>query len=128
VAQLHDRSMMMTTMMTMKKKKKEEAQDHTVENSTLEGAVDFPAKQKMQLINEWNKFSSSPKRPGRWGPPSLLLSPGVKRLGRDFDQSLSTTAEVGNEWSYTSTQGYAFKAWTRTSLPLFQDKSHEASL
>ena len=55
-----------------------------------------------EFMNERNKFSSSPKRPSRWGLPSLLLYPGAKRLGRDVDQSLPTTAEVRNEWSCTS--------------------------
>jgi hypothetical protein len=53
---------------------------------------------------------SSPKRPDRlWGPPSLLFSgfrrpfAGVRRPGRDVNHSCASSAEVQNEWSYTST-------------------------
>ena len=44
-----------------------------------------------------------------WGPPSLLLNEyrnsytGIKRPGRDVDPSPTSTAEVKNEWSYTTT-------------------------
>ena len=44
-----------------------------------------------------------------WGPPSLLFSgysgsfPGLKRPGRKVDRSAPSTAEVKNEWRYTST-------------------------
>ena len=62
--------------------------------------------------------SSSPKCPDRlWGPPSLLFNgyrdslPGVVRPGREADHSPSPSAEVKNEWSYTSS---TFIAWTRT--------------
>jgi hypothetical protein len=39
------------------------------------------------------------------------LSPEVKRLGREADHSLSSSAEVKNTWSYISTYPYFFKAW-----------------
>jgi hypothetical protein len=51
----------------------------------------------------------SPKRPdGLWDPPSLLFKahwgfiPDVKSLGRDFDYLPLSSAEVKNEWSYSS--------------------------
>jgi hypothetical protein len=36
------------------------------------------------------------------------FSPGVKRQGREGDQSLTFCAEFKNEWSKTSTLSYAF--------------------
>jgi hypothetical protein len=40
-----------------------------------------------------------------------VLSPGVKRPGREADHSPPSSAEVKNAWSYTSTPQYAFIAW-----------------
>jgi hypothetical protein len=43
-----------------------------------------------------------------WGPAGILFNryryffPGVRRPGREVDHSSSSTAEVKNEWSYTS--------------------------
>jgi hypothetical protein len=55
-------------------------------------------------------FFSSPPRPDRfWGQPRLpssgcrSLTPGVKRPGREADHSPTSTAEIKNAWSYTST-------------------------
>jgi hypothetical protein len=39
------------------------------------------------------------------------LSQGVKRPGREADQSPASSAEVKNAWSYTSTPQYVFVAW-----------------
>ena len=62
--------------------------------------------------------STSPKCPDRlWGPPSLLFNgyrdslPGVVQPGREADHSRSPSAEVKNEWNYTSS---TFIALTRT--------------
>jgi len=41
----------------------------------------------------------------------------VKRPGRDVHK-LPSSAEVKNEWSYTSTSLYAFVAWTETLILL----------
>jgi hypothetical protein len=38
--------------------------------------------------------------PIQWAPGALSL--GVKRPGREADHSLPSSAEVKNEWSYTS--------------------------
>jgi len=52
--------------------------------------------------------STSPKRPDRpYGPLSLLFKgwssfTGIKRPTREGDHSPPSTAEVKNEWSYTS--------------------------
>jgi hypothetical protein len=39
--------------------------------------------------------------PMQWVPGAL--SPGIKRPGREADQSPPSSAEVKNEWCYTST-------------------------
>jgi hypothetical protein len=46
--------------------------------------------------------------PIQWVPG--VLSPRVKRLGREADPSPPTTAEVNNTWIYTSTPPYVFMA------------------
>ena len=43
-----------------------------------------------------------------------VLSQGVKRQGREADQSHPSSAEVKNKWRYNSTPKYAFMAWTGT--------------
>jgi hypothetical protein len=45
----------------------------------------------------------------QWVPGAL--SPGVKRPGREADQSHSYNAKVKKARSYTSTSQYAFMAW-----------------
>jgi hypothetical protein len=58
-----------------------------------------------------SRIFSSPRCPDRlWGPPSLL-SPGVKRLGREADHSPPITAEVKKTWIYRSTSPYVFIAY-----------------
>jgi len=42
---------------------------------------------------------------------------GVKRLGREAHQSPQSSAEVTNEWSYTSTPSHAFMARRGTTVP-----------
>jgi hypothetical protein len=55
--------------------------------------------------------------------PSLLFNaymgsfPVVKRPGPEVNYPPPSSAEVKNEWSYTSTLLYAFMAWTRKTLP-----------
>jgi hypothetical protein len=46
---------------------------------------------------------------GEWVPEDL--SPRIKRPGREADHSPPRSAEVKNEWSYTSTHQYVFMAW-----------------
>jgi hypothetical protein len=48
--------------------------------------------------------------PIQWVPGALSLGGGVKRLGREADHSPPSSAEVKNEWNYTSTSQYAFMA------------------
>jgi len=36
------------------------------------------------------------------------INPGVKRPGREGDNSSPSSVEVNNAWSYTSTQQYVF--------------------
>jgi hypothetical protein len=70
---------------------------------------------------QWRDFFS-PRRRVRtdsWGSLGLLssgyrgkgISLGVKRPGRDADNSPLSSAEVKNVWSYTSTPLYVFMAW-----------------
>jgi hypothetical protein len=56
------------------------------------------------------RFVSFPEPPDRlWGPPTLLFIeylssfPGVNRPGNEVDRLPSSSFEVKNEWSYTST-------------------------
>jgi hypothetical protein len=59
---------------------------------------------------------SSPRHPDQlWGPPNLLfngyrgaISPGVKRPGREANNSPPASAEVKKMWIYTSTPPYSF--------------------
>jgi len=51
------------------------------------------------------RFFSTPNRPHRsWGPPSGQWGSfsGVKRKGREVSHSAPCSAEVKNEWSFTS--------------------------
>jgi hypothetical protein len=47
--------------------------------------------------------------PIQWVPGALSL--GVKRPGREVDNSLPSNAKIKNAWSYTSTPQYVFMAW-----------------
>jgi hypothetical protein len=65
----------------------------------------------------WEFFSSPPRQEWLWGPtqPPIqwvpgALSLGVKRPGREADHPPPSSAEVKNEWSYTSTPQYALMA------------------
>jgi len=49
--------------------------------------------------------------PIQWVPGVPTL--GVKRPGREVDHSPPSSAEVKNEWSYTSTPQYAFMTWCK---------------
>ena len=69
-------------------------------------------------------FSLAQNRPDRlWGAPSLLLSghpgsfQGVKRMGRDVNPSPPSSAEVKNEWSYTSTAPTGLHGVERSNFP-----------
>jgi len=46
------------------------------------------------------------KPPVQWVPS--VLSPGIKRLGRETVPSYLSSAKVKNEWSHTSTSPYVF--------------------
>jgi len=70
-----------------------------------------------------SRFVSSPKRPYRlWGPHTNQLNlyqrsfRVLKRSERDGDHSPPSSAEVKNEWSYTSTSPIIFMTWRVKSL------------
>jgi hypothetical protein len=44
--------------------------------------------------------------------------PGKTQPEREINHSPPSRGEVKNEWRYTSTLPYAFKAWTGITLPL----------
>jgi len=54
---------------------------------------------------------------GYWGSCT-----GIKRLGRDADHSPSFSAEVKNEWSYTSTSPVCLHGVDRNTFTLFTFK------
>jgi hypothetical protein len=61
--------------------------------------------------------------PMQWVPGTLSL--GLKRPGREANNSILSSAEVKNAWGYTSIPQYALMAWcsvkkqrTGTTLPL----------
>jgi hypothetical protein len=77
-------------------------------------------------VNPGSEIFSSPKDPHQvWGPSNPLFNfyidyfPGVKRPGREADQSPPSGAKVKNEWSCTSIPVCTFMAWTGTALLLY---------
>jgi hypothetical protein len=65
---------------------------------------------KISLLSTSSRPVFGPTQPPiQWVPGPL--SPGVKRLGREADHSLPTSAEAKNKWIYTSTPRYVFMAW-----------------
>jgi hypothetical protein len=53
---------------------------------------------------EFGRALGSTQPPIQW--VRVAVSPGVKRPGRDADNSPPSSAEVKNTWSYTSTPPY----------------------
>ena len=71
-------------------------------------AKDFTIQGSNPSKDKW--FFCSPECPYRlWGPLSFLFSGyqvlcgGIKRLSREVNHSLPSSAEVKNKWGYTST-------------------------
>jgi hypothetical protein len=46
--------------------------------------------------------------------------PGVKQLGLEAENSLSSSAEVKNAWSYSCTLTFAFMAYTLLGLFIYE--------
>jgi len=53
-------------------------------------------------------FNIRTQHPNQWVPECLLK--GIKRPKREANQSPSSSAEIRNTWSYTSTPPYVFMA------------------
>jgi hypothetical protein len=62
------------------------------------------------LFDTASRQAMEPTQPPIQRVPGVL-SLGVKRPGRETDHSPTSSAEVKNAWSYTSTPQYAFMAW-----------------
>jgi hypothetical protein len=72
------------------------------------------------------RFFLSSKRPyWLWGPPSLLFDgyrrsfPGLIRSGRDVNHSPQSSAEIKNEWRYTSSPLICLHGVDRENIALF---------
>jgi hypothetical protein len=62
------------------------------------------------LFNTTSRPALGPTQsPIQWVPGAVSV--GVKRPGREADDSLPSSAEVKNAWSYTFTPQYVFMAW-----------------
>jgi hypothetical protein len=69
------------------------------------------------LGRSWDSLFTTASRPAlrptqppiRWVP--AIRSPSIKRPRREADHSPSSSAEVKNEWSYTSIPPYVSMAW-----------------
>jgi hypothetical protein len=76
----------------------------TIANELDDGGVRVlsPGRVKSFLFSVSSKLAlESTQPPIQWVP--VDLSPGVKRLGREADQSLPTSVKVKKTWNYTST-------------------------
>jgi hypothetical protein len=80
------------------------------------------------------RFSSSPKRPHwLWGPPSLVFIgylvyfPVVKRSGCGVDHSSPSSAEVKNEWSYTSAPPICHHSVDRHSFNFYNTEKSDST-
>jgi hypothetical protein len=71
------------------------------------GRSSSPDRIKNFIFTTSSRLALGPTQPPiQW--VSGALSPGVKRLGREADQSPPITAKVKKMWTYTSTLPYAF--------------------
>jgi hypothetical protein len=63
-----------------------------------------------RIFSSPNVQTGSGVHPTSYPMDTGVLSPGVKRQGREADHSPPTTAEVKNTWIYASSRPYAFMA------------------
>jgi len=70
---------------------------------------------------EARDFFPSPKHPDRlWTPLTIQFNgTGVRWVGRDIDHSPSSSAEVKNEWSYTSTSPICLHGMDRENFNFY---------
>jgi hypothetical protein len=55
--------------------------------------------------------------PASYSMETGVFPPRVKREGRFVDYSPLSSAEVRNDWSYTSAPAYSFMVWTGAIVP-----------
>jgi hypothetical protein len=76
---------------------------------TQRGWSSSPGRTKNFLLSTSSRLVLGPTQPPlQWVPG--ILSPGVKRSGREADHPPPTSAQVKNTWIYTSTPPYVFMA------------------
>jgi hypothetical protein len=77
--------------------------------------VRVPVGARFVFISTWSRPILGPTQPPiQWVPGAT--SPGIKRPGREADQSPPTSAEVKNTSIYTSTPPYVFMAFSFSVL------------
>jgi hypothetical protein len=76
----------------------------------LDAGVRFRQEQGFLLLATASRPALGPTEPPIQGVPGVI-SPVVKGSEREADPTLSSSAEVKNAWSYTSTLPYVFMAW-----------------
>jgi hypothetical protein len=84
---------------------------HWVTGRTI-GVLGFDSRRGLGifLFATVSRQALGPTQPAiQWVPGALSL--GVKRPGYEPDHTPPSSAEVKNEWSYTSTPQYVFMAW-----------------
>jgi len=76
----------------------------------MEPGSSLPCHSTPSWSSSFQSTTSHPTQlPIQWVPGAISL--GVKRQGRELDNSPKCSADVKNAWSYTSPYHYAFMAW-----------------
>jgi len=79
---------------------------------------EFGKEQDIFLFSKTSRPALGPTQARiQWVPRTL--SPGIKRLGLEADQSPSCSAEFKSEWSYTSTTPVCLHVMYKDNFALF---------